>query len=132
MNKIIISVILISFTSFAYSQSTIEPGTWKPQKAVDEFGVPCSNKIIKDFSIEFKSNNKYVRKAFNSNGNDPIVTDGNYKIVNDTLIIDFSIGAYIAENKIQIIKIEKDLLVLDYNLCAKRDSVATARLELVK
>ena len=130
--KITIAIIFIVLSSISYSQSNIEIGIWKPKIAKDEFGDNCSNKIINDFEIEFLKDGKYIRQNFNYNGPNPLESNGNYYINSDTLVLDFKVGVSTIENKFPIFKWESDLIILDYNICPKRDSVSHVKLELIK
>ena len=96
----------------------------------NEDDFECSEERKNTFKIDFFRNGTYLRTQ--SFGTDIVEDSGTFNIINGQLNLTFKIGISSATHKIPILSYSNNMLVLDYNLCALRDEISTAKLILIK
>ena len=121
--KTLALIILIFFTPFTFNQKSSIEGKWIATKAINEDGKPCDKKTINAFTLSFLPNNKYI-------GDGQILANGTYSLSKTILKLNEKLGQVSYSFDIPVKKLQEDIMILDFNLCATHDTITHSTLEL--
>ena len=123
--KTLFTIILLSFTTLPPPVLWIE-GKWQATSAFNEDGEACEEKITNAFKITLLPDKKCEVQQWSWDQPNPFEWSGDYQLTSKALILTFIIGASSNSITYPIVEQSNDRIVLDYNLCALRDSLSNA------